>query len=639
MSNAQENYRPDIDGLRAVAVLSVVIHHLAPNALPGGYAGVDIFFVISGYLITSHILSELQRGNFSFLEFYRRRVNRILPALYLVIASGLLLGVFVLSPTDFERLANSALFAGTGLSNIYFWREYGNYFLPDTGEAVLLHTWSLGVEEQFYLLWPLFFAIAFRWLRQHLFGALAIATLLAVLLSEFATHYFVSASYYLLPTRMFELMLGGVLAVWAARPLERSVSEALLKVGEVLGLLGLVVSFLWLDKATPYPGIYGLIPCGAATLLIMLGNLGRPCRLLQYRPAVWVGLISYSLYLWHWPMIAYLNYLGVHIDLGIGVVVLCLSIGLAFLSWRYVETPFRRNGMALPLSRVFAIRLMLPLVLLLGVLVVTKQYAGFPGRFDPLVSKLEGMAAQRPNELRQGCHVPNALYRTPINHSCILGREDGDSDGILIGDSYANHFSGMVDVLAKAGGVKVTDYTMDGCPPILGYGGMNPPAYAERCLLRNEAIYRDIEQQRYRFVILAASWPTDVALEKLAGSIETIEKSGARAVIILSNQSIPKGATCPVRQLIFAKDMNCSVDQSARVPYWQALQKNFPEARFIDPDMVICAHNRCSPMLADTLLYRDSGHLNDLGSRLIGIKLLKTGAASLQDIELNHGTR
>lgn len=625
----QPSYRPDIDGLRAVAVLSVVLHHLNSAWLPGGYTGVDIFFVISGFLITTHILTALREGEFSLWRFYQRRINRILPALLAVLLCSLFVGVLVLSPVDFERLATSALSTAVGLSNIFFWREYGNYFLPDAGEAVLLHTWSLGVEEQFYLLWPFFLILLFRATPRRIPLILVIATVIAVALSEYATKFFVSASYYLLPTRIFELMIGGGLAAYLIdRPAPRLKWFA--PFCKFSGVVLLAASFVTLNRSSPFPGVNGLLPCLGAALLIFSGSAGQPLMILTSRAFVAVGLISYSMYLWHWPIIAYLNYLDIEINLSIAFSVIAVTIFMAFLSWRFIETPFRSSGALQKVGPVFLTRLLLPVLVLSGLWYLTKINGGFPQRFDPRVAELERMASVRPNELRKNCHVPNALYRMPLGETCVLGGGDAEVDGILIGDSYANHFSGMVDELAKAEGLRITDYTMDGCPPILGYGGGNQPSYAERCKSRNENAYETILRKKYRLVILAANWPADEASLLLDHSLKTLLASGASVVVVHSNQTIPKGASCPIRKLIYGGEgTECAVDETERASYWQHLQASYPSVRFIDPNRIICPGRRCSPIVDSTLLYRDSGHLNDVGARLIGRKLLEMGESLL----------
>jgi len=408
----RQAYRPDIDGLRAIAVLSVLIHHLNESLLPGGFVGVDIFFVISGFLITAQVHAEAREGTFSIRQFYKRRINRIVPALFTVVAACLAAGAFLLSPADLLLLARSAVYASIGLSNVFFWREYGNYFAGNAREAPLLHTWSLGIEEQFYVIWPLLVLLLARTRPRLTVILVAALTVASIALSEVAAGLFASASYYLLPTRFFELMIGGLLALSIAAIRPRSQPQA--RLGLIAGFLLVGGSLLLLSRSSVFPGVNAMWPCLGTALLIWAGSgQGLPTRLLTNRPLVFLGLISYSLYLWHWPVIAFLTYLDHPIGLAAGIAAAAASILLAWLSWKYIEVPMRRSGVQLQFPRVFTLRFLFPVVALLSVLAATNYGRGFPQRFDPRVAELERMTLARPEEARRGCHVPTALYRTP----------------------------------------------------------------------------------------------------------------------------------------------------------------------------------------------------------------------------------
>lgn len=619
------HYRPDIDGLRAIAVLSVLLHHLNAALLPGGFIGVDVFFVISGYLITGQVHKEIQQGMFSIGQFYKRRINRIVPALVTVIVATLCAGFVLLSPSDLLLLARSAVYSIFGLSNLFFWREYGNYFAASSAEAPLLHTWSLGVEEQFYFVWPLLLLLLCKVSGRYVVGVLMALLLGAFVTSEVGTRIAASASYYLLPTRFFELMVGGMLAVAPPRfsPSGPRLSGVAFVVG--LGLIG--GSLFWTDKGSPFPGMNALWPCLGSALLIWSGQ--RPCalhRVLTLRPMVFVGLVSYSLYLWHWPLIAFLNYLDIDLDFTVGVAVGATAVLLAWLSWKHVERPMRRQGAALTTSGVFTRRFALPAAFLVAVNAAVAYSMGFPGRFDPQVAELEAAQSGRPNELRAGCHVPTALYSTPPSDRCRLGAQSASPDGILIGDSFANHFTGMLDVMARQTGVSLIDYTMDGCPPIVGYNTGKVATYVERCRLRNESAYAYIEKEKYRRVILAANWPEAPEIEPLlTRSIERILATGAQLTIVLSNESIDKASSCPTRNAMYQRNETCSRAPRGTPPYFGSIHAQFPAIQFIDPNTIICPNRLCNPVVDGTLLYRDSAHLNDNGSRLLGEKLLAAG--------------
>jgi peptidoglycan/LPS O-acetylase OafA/YrhL len=625
MQPTPKNYRADIDGLRAVAVLAVLFHHLSASLLPGGYAGVDIFFVISGYLITAQIRQEAVAGTFSLRHFYQRRINRIVPALVAVVAATLLAGALLLSPADLVLLVKSAACTLLGVSNVFFWQEYGNYFASVAAEAPLLHTWSLGVEEQFYLVWPLFIVLLFKFVRGKTAAImLTLLTLLAIAVSELGTRTVASASYYLLPTRFFELMLGGVLALATAQG--QRLPRAFAGASGIAGLLLVAGSLALLTKTSTFPGINALWPALGSALLILAGSTGPVARLLTARPMVFTGQISYSLYLWHWPLIAYLNYLNVKIGPGTGAGVVVAAFACAWLSWKFVETPLRRSGARMAFGPVFLRRFALPLAAVLLVAGVTVQQAGFPARFDSQVSAFEKDMATKPNILRKGCHVPNALYATPPSPRCRLGATRPVPDAILIGDSFANHFTGMIDVMARAQGLAVLDYTMDGCPPLLDYADSPSPLYAERCRARNKAAFAAATAPPFTQVILAGSWPQDAeAGERLAASAGAILASGAKLTIILNNESIERATQCPLRKLMYGSQAPCMAPPRGVPAYFSALQQRYPALRVVDPNRVICAGGMCNPVSGSTLLYRDAAHLNDAGSRLIGQALVAQG--------------
>ncbi|MBT2337659.1 acyltransferase [Pseudomonas fluorescens] len=627
---AHTHYRRDIDGLRAVAVIAVLIHHLNTNLLPGGFVGVDIFFVISGFLITSQVFSEIKDHTFSLKRFYQRRINRIVPALATVVLASVIAGAFILSPTDLTRFSVSALLSLLGVSNVYIWMKYGNYFAADAREAPLLHTWSLGIEEQFYVIWPLLILLLFRFAPRYLLAVLGVGIVAAIGVSEYATNVFVTASYYLLPTRFFELMLGGALGIYLHQPraLNRRVALACALVGA--GLIGF--SLFTLSPDAPFPGLNALMPCLGAVLLILAGSAGAQSRLLDNRPMVFIGLISYSLYLWHWPLIAYFNYLGIAMTLPVEVSLLAMSIALSWWSWRYVEAPFRRTGAHLPFSRVFTRRFIAPALGLAVLAALSLQWHGFPQRFSAEVATLEAMTLVEPNKLRSDCHMPNAQYGTEPNPHCRLGARKGPLDGIMVGDSFANHFTGMVDILAEPNGIGLMDYTLDDCPPIFGYTTRVMTVYVAHCVERNKRVLGLIEQNHYPYVVLAGAWPRDAATgEMIEASIKRVADSTGQVIVILDNQHIDKAATCPVRRLMFGTGRACTTPLEIAAPYWAGIRARLPQVHFIDPNQVICPARLCSPIIDGQMLYRDDAHLNDVGSRFIGRTLRDRGFSLLHD--------
>lgn len=627
-----KNYRADIDGLRAIAVTSVILHHLSNTFLPGGFVGVDIFFVISGFLITSQIYKEITNHSFSIIQFYKRRINRIAPALFCVILVCIISGYFILSPSDFTRLTTSSFLSFVGLSNIYFWHIYGNYFAGNTQEAILLHTWSLGIEEQFYVLWPWIILLFTRFFQKHLLLILSVVTAIAILVSIHVTNVALAASYYLLPTRFFELAIGGMVAIIVIE--KKLPNFANSKIYNLIGLALIAYSLIRLNRDSLFPGINALIPCMGAALLIWTGsNTNKQLSILSNKYMTFVGQISYSLYLWHWPIIAYLNYLYIPITFVTSIFVISLSVLLAWLSWKYIEVPFRTKGNTIPFKRIFVKRFSVPAMSFLLLCFFSYHFKGLPQRFDPMVSSFELNASTYPEKIRKGCHVPSIFYKQEPNLNCKLGKNKREFDGLLIGDSYANHFTGLVDVLAKDEGISVMDYTMSACPPILNYSDTHNNRYSKKCEARNDYIFRLLKRKKFKYVILAASWSNDdkdkLSIER---TIQSVLSTGSKAIVILNNQRINNGSTCPIRNLMYKSNRSCDTKQTAPASYWSEIRKNFPNVTYIDPNLVLCNHQLCTPVIDRTLVYRDDGHINDDGSRIIGKKLLEKNISLIETV-------
>jgi peptidoglycan/LPS O-acetylase OafA/YrhL len=341
------HYRPEIDGLRAVAILPVMLFHAGFEWFSGGYVGVDVFFVISGYLITSIILEEISAGRFSVAGFYERRARRILPALFFVLLGTTVAGWIWMVPSAFEEYSRALIAVVLFLSNVYFWRTE-DYFEPTADLNPLLHTWSLAVEEQFYIVFPLFMLIAWRFGSGPTFWALAALSLLSLLLAEWGAHNRPSANFFLLPTRGWELGVGAACAFVrrAAPPRANALLSA-------LGLALIVLSVLAFDAETPFPSLYATAPVGGAALIILCGGAGTPvARLLSLRLLVGIGLISYSAYLWHQPLFALARArTGAYPPPELMAALALATFPLAYLTWRFVEQPFRRRPTPVLASR------------------------------------------------------------------------------------------------------------------------------------------------------------------------------------------------------------------------------------------------------------------------------------------------
>ena len=517
-------HRPDIDGLRAVAVGLVLLFHVGAP-VHGGFVGVDVFFVISGYLITSIIHGELAQGRFSLLRFYQRRARRILPALLAVLLATTLAAGWLLLPDAYRdfggSLAATALFA----SNFYFWSQ-SDYFSTAAESLPLLHTWSLAIEEQFYLLLPLLLmALHRRGLAQlrWLIAALALASLLLgemQLRSQQA-----DAAFYLLPARAWELLLGSLLALGAV-PVAKS---RLLR--ELLGAAGLALILyagLRYTDGTPFPGLAALLPCVGAALIIHSGAGGGTwtARLLSLRPVVFVGLISYSLYLWHWPLIV-LYQQGLFGDFlkPQKLALLAASLALAVLSWRYVEQPFRRPATAAsgPGRQVFAAGLLLLLVATAGGALL--QLRGLPQRFPDEVLELAAFEGRR-SQFRTGqCFISEGTAATAsFDRDACLAGSGPQPKLLLLGDSHAAHYwIGLADTLQ---GVQVQQATASGCKPGLPLTG------ARRCTELIGPLLQDyIPGAKLDAILLAGRWQQE-DIAPLLNLVRSLRTHSPRIIVL-----------------------------------------------------------------------------------------------------------
>jgi peptidoglycan/LPS O-acetylase OafA/YrhL len=491
-------YRREIDGLRAVAVLPVIFFHAGFSQFGGGFVGVDVFFVISGYLITTVIYTELQKGSFSLVRFWERRARRILPALFLVMLTSLLFAWQWLLPQQMKSFAQSLVASSTFSSNILFWRQ-SDYFDPGAELKPLLHTWSLAIEEQYYLFFPIFMLIAYRIGKRWLVRGLLVATLLGLFLAEIISSRSPSAAYYLLPTRGWELLIGGLTAFIHARWTRHDRPRLVNEVGAWIGLCMIGYAVVAFDKFTPFPSLYALVPVIGASLFILSGESETLAgRVLSTKPLVGIGLVSYSAYLWHQPIFALARERSL-VELSDAIFWGCiaLTLGLAYLSWKYVETPFRNKGF-LTRKGVFAFS-----VAGSGVFVVIGAIGhlsnGFPGRFDE--ATMAYVAGVQPGRNPQyDCNTGGLNFRNP-DQSCVLGNKDAVV-GALIGDSHADAIAhALADELDRRG-LGMLQMTYGGCPP-------SPGLFRSgefRCAEYNAKVAGVLADPKLSTVIVLARW-------------------------------------------------------------------------------------------------------------------------------------
>jgi peptidoglycan/LPS O-acetylase OafA/YrhL len=493
------SYRPDIDGLRAVAVLPVVLYHFRVPGFGGGFVGVDVFFVISGYLITSLIYGEMRAGEFSILRFYERRVRRIFPALFTVVAAALVAGVALFFPRDLLRLAESAAATALFASNFDFWLQSG-YFDVGADLKPLLHTWSLAVEEQFYLVFPALLRLLHTSRRYSLLGLVTALGILSFGLSLWAVREHPSAAFYLAPYRTWELMLGAILALADVPPPKSSLTSDALS---LVGLAAIGWAVFGFTAATPFPGLNAAFPCLGAAALIYAGSAKGVVRsVLASRPFVFVGLISYSLYLWHWPIHVYANYVfGATVGTAWTLVLIALSFCLAVLSWRFVEQPFRHR-------QVFSRRAIFGYGggVTAGTLVLTGllfAFHGLPHRFPPNVQSIL-VEADDIEPRRHECFNRSA-EDVEAGRICAIGDFNAQVPTFLLwGDSHGDALLPAVDAAARRAGRKGLFVAHGRCPPLVHLSLTDEPT--GRCAQLNDAALKLAMRKEITEVILTARW-------------------------------------------------------------------------------------------------------------------------------------
>ncbi len=622
------SYRPDIDGLRAVAVLGVVLFHLDAGIVPGGFVGVDMFFVISGYLITGIIFRQSRDGSFSFAEFYRRRIRRILPVLTTVILATLAVGQVLLLPEDLEQLSASAIASQLFVGNVYFtyFLDHG-YFADDASLQPLLHLWSLGVEEQFYLLWPAVLVGLLAWKRKY---SVPVALVLVMVLSFFLPVIVPSVDpvflYYMLPARAGELAVGGgcfFLATSTKRP-----SQVVAHIAAWVGLILVAWSLWFVTSETPFPGP-SAIPISIGTALLIYAGVRENLvsRILSGRIAVSIGLVSYSLYLWHWPVVAFLKYLMVEIDLMTGALALAVMAALSFLSYRFVEQPFRRSAHAF--RRVFATQFLVPTLVIVALSTFFQRTDGYgflgldPEYRMSLMRQEE--AAARPTLDSRVCQqkvLEESLFTDP---RCLVNGTEEPSI-LLWGDSNASHYVAALAVLAETYGFAFRDIAHSSCPPVFeGAERFAPKSVVDKCRVSSALVQGVV--RKYETVIIAAGWLNyhrDGFDEALRTTITQLQDEGKRVIIL---GVIPRIRTfdrdCERKAVKFGRNLcgessTVNEDETRKTNDWIRNLVESAGATYVDFNKYLCSDGQCSAYADGHLVYFDRSHLSVSGSERLG---------------------
>lgn len=634
--------RPDIDGLRAVAVLLVVAYHSFPNALKGGFVGVDVFFVISGFLITRILLNEMVDGTFALTQFYARRIRRLFPALAVVLATTTAAGWVVLYATEYRDLGTHVAAGAAFVSNFAHWYESG-YFDDSASAKPLLHLWSLGIEEQFYIVWPL--ALYAAW-RRHM----AIALLTLVLMTwSFATNIFHVHSdpvlaFYSPQTRAWEILAGAAIACTAHKrfrnPQDRSwitsiarsrmahsgLGRLMRELASITGLASIVaIAYLATDQ-TPYPGFLAIVPVAGAVLLITVGSDTWVNRsVLGNRLLVRIGLISYPLYLWHWPLLSFATILeGSTPGRLTRATLVLISFALAWLTWRYIEAPIRR---AKPRTATMVSLGGTMLAIAIAGLVIAGT-DGLPGRSaaEP-ETPFDGDVGQHPHYQHLRANFPVCTPASIADQAptwrghvrCLQSRQGEPVDLAIIGDSHAEDlFPGLAEHMPDR---NIAVYVKNANPYI------DEPSFKD--IFHHVATSPTIVQ-----VVISAHWigrfrqvPDGSTLQaELTKTVLALSNAGKRVYITDDWPSFPFEPTRCQAARRPGLETRCTIPlQQPLVGHsdlFKRIQREIPGTTFLETYRFFCGPQVCSMTNGSTLLFRDKSHLNILGSGYLARQIL-----------------
>jgi peptidoglycan/LPS O-acetylase OafA/YrhL len=632
---ARLKYRPEIDGLRAVAVLAVIFFHAGFRPFQGGFVGVDIFFVISGFLITSLILEERERNEFSFAGFYERRARRILPALFAVSAVSTIFALWLMVPRQLAAFSKALIYVPLFGSNFLFWQEAG-YFAPATGEMPLIHTWSLGVEEQFYIAFPILLLLALRFAKARLSGVIFAAALCSFLFSEFAWRHYPEANFYLIPSRAWELLLGAGLSVLSRNTsLADKISRRNCEILSALGLAAILGSVLLLKRTSPSPSIY-VLPAEIGTALIIAFGQAETgtAKLLRTKWLVSLGLISYSAYLWHQPIFAFFRIVTLDAMPRLAYLpLIVLTIAVAAASWKFIEIPFRRRDFLTRKS-----------ILLLAVAVSFVSVAGgaailySQGTQPPDPFRINYGLSEECEGLRHG--APAAACMTSPSPKLVVW-----------GDSFAMHI--VPGILAANPQAQLAQMTLSRCGPFIDASLVEDSfSWARECKEFNASVLAYISSQpSIEIAVLSSPFNTyisrklkfstqrgvengsmDFAVSEMKKTVAELRRIGKKVVIVAppprgpDNTSeclerirsgkftIPAKSSCDFDSKIYRKQKSTVLEFLRRV-------QTEADISVIGFDDFLCTQMTCKAEIGGVPVFRDGAHFSIDGSRYVGVRI------------------
>lgn len=617
-------YRAEVDGLRAVAVLPVIFFHAGFSQIRGGFVGVDVFFVISGYLITQIISQDLSLGKFSITDFYVRRAKRILPALFLVLAFTSTCAALISDKDFLSKYASTLISVTTFSTNIYFWKT-ASYFDTSSEYNPLLHMWSLAVEEQYYLFFPII--LAFLWKTRPIYrSTLLIAMfIISLAVADWGSVYAPTSTFYLLPTRFWELLAGGIAAIYGVHWSQAQEGRLQAQLLSLLGLALIVWSILTVDELTPFPGRYAIAPVLGTVLIILFARPGTLTgALLSSAPFVFVGKISYSAYLWHQPLFVFYRQTVPVMSVAAALLLIALTLVLAYLSWKFVETPFRQTKLSQ--WRVLSVSAA-GLVAFTVVGPVLQVYANTK-QWGPQQAKLIALSD----------------YKIPRQGSCFLdsGRQSPDKfttdcrvsgrRGILVwGDSHA---AALASGFAEQG-EPVAQFTATSCPPLM-VDAFKAHRY---CYAINQFVLSEVARAKPRIVVLDGYWARFATrVEAIQTTIAMIKAASPATQVLVMGEaplwpvSLPKFLIMTKTFASAAKDgelvyvTNPKLDEIRRSDAKiRALVS--PNATFMPMDGILCKQDSCAAYIKNgadvSITAYDYGHLTRFGASLVTARILK----------------
>ncbi len=644
-------YRPDIDGLRAVAIILVLIFHGGLSLFPSGFIGVDVFFVISGFLITTIINESLNNRNFSFIDFYNRRLWRLQPVLVCLVFFTLAITLIFFLPYDLIQYTRSARKTSLFFSNLFFNSTTSGYFSADTNQLPLLHTWSLSIEWQCYLVLPIFMYLLHCALpKKYVTWLVFLLTLFCLIFSLYSSQTDPIHTYYQFSSRVFEFLIGSCVALLSMNKLR--LKKPILDLIGFISLISIVYIATLNHIQVGYPNVYALVVCLSTALLIAIGTFAPNqfvSQILSVRPLVFLGLLSYSLYIWHWTVFSIVRYESIPETPVTLIIIYSAIFIISYLSWYYIERPSRRFK-TMRFRHTLIILLLLPIMIVHISSYIVKENTGFPQRFNKELVGIYHTLEEYSNPNRPLCVSDQNI---DINAQCKIGATHLNSKkAFMMGDSFSNHYWGFMDTIGKAADVSVLLQATPLCMTLPGiylydwYYSKNK--IYQKCRNETEKYYRMIQENHYDYVIIGEFWPTylsdhvihkvgdkrslDLTKERLARALDQainiIAESGAKPVLIHSTALLPdKKHDCFYKhiKLRTAYDpKQCSFnyllteDEQWLRQLFREMKMKHPQLVLIDPKKVQCQNQICTSDINGIPVFRDGVHITDYASYQLG---------------------